>query len=52
MKAVVDAHDGTLQVGNRPDGPGAYVRLQFPVASPVVDVAASDAAFADPAPTT
>ncbi len=52
VKAVVDAHDGTLQVGNRPDGPGAYVRLQFPVASPVVDVAASDAAFADPAPTT
>jgi signal transduction histidine kinase len=49
VKAVVDAHDGTLQVGNRPDGPGAYVRLQFPVASATVSVA-PDEVFAPPAP--
>ena len=51
VKAVVDAHDGTLQVGNRPDGPGAYVRLQFPVAPTVVDVPSGESAFARPAPT-
>ncbi|HET7901094.1 MAG TPA: ATP-binding protein [Candidatus Nanopelagicales bacterium] len=51
VKAVVDAHDGSLQVGNRPDGPGAYVRLQFPVAPTPVAVASDDAAFAPPMPT-
>ena len=50
VKAVVDAHDGTLQVGNRPDGPGAYVRMQFPVAATAVTVSPDDAAFAPPAP--
>ena len=51
VKAVVDAHDGTLQVGNRPDGPGAYVRLQFPVAAEPVTVAPDESVFAPPAPT-
>jgi two-component system OmpR family sensor kinase len=36
VKAVTDAHGGTLAVGNRPDTRGAYVRLQLPVAGPVV----------------
>jgi two-component system OmpR family sensor kinase len=51
VKAVTDAHEGTLQVGNRPDGPGAYVRLQFPVAPAVAAARTDESAFAGPAPT-
>jgi two-component system OmpR family sensor kinase len=34
VKAVVEAHAGTLAVANNPDGPGATVRIELPLAGP------------------